>query len=143
MFARSSPTAHISTLNIPESTMPALGIRDTQLSELLQNDQIGKFFKGKPEERSITQILGDSAEFDVSNHREAYDFIWVDACHSYENVKVDSAHAFEMVAPGGHVFWHDFDATQPGVTSALLEMAGSRELFWIGKTSIVGFKKEN
>jgi hypothetical protein len=40
----------------------------------------------------------------------------------------------------GYVFWHDFDAEQPGVTRALLEIASNRKLFWIERTSIVGFQ---
>mgnify|MGYP001465364558 FL=1 len=141
MFAKASPDARIQTLNIPEDVAPSQGISAIQAGELISNSQIGKLFKGTPEENRITQILCDSAKFDDSERQQQYDFIWVDAGHSYENVMTDSRHALKMVSPGGHVFWHDFDSSQPGVVRALTEIAREHKLFWIEKTSIVGFEK--
>lgn len=141
MFAKASPAAEIVTLNIPENEFPVLGISEIQKTELLANSQIGKLFRGTFENHRIEQIFCDSANFDVSPHCDKYDFIWVDAGHSYENVRMDSLNALKMIREGGSVFWHDFDASQAGVTRALLEIAKDHNLFWIEKTSIVGFEK--
>lgn len=141
MFAQASPEARLVTLNLPEGAEPALGIDDIQKEELICDRQIGRLFRGTPEESRIEQILSDSSHLDVSKHRDRYEFIWVDAGHSYENVKSDSALALQMVCKGGFVFWHDFDSSQPGLTRALLEISTNSKLFWIERTSIVGFEK--
>jgi len=140
MFARAAPEASITTINIPEYEEPTLGIGEKQRPELLRNQQIGSLFQGGPENRRINQILCDSATFDINGHENTYDFIWIDAGHSYENVKSDSKKALAMIRKNGYIFWHDFDAEQPGVTRALLEIASNRKLFWIARTSIVGFQ---
>jgi hypothetical protein len=97
MFARAFPEASISTINIPENEEPTLGIGKKQRSELLRNQQIGSLFRGRPESLRIKQILCDSATFDTAGHENAYDFIWIDAGHSYENVRSDSNKAFKML----------------------------------------------
>lgn len=113
------------------------GLDFQQRSELLMEEKIGICFRGTPEASRIEQILLDSADLDPSHHQGRYDWIWVDAGHSYECVCNDSDKAFEMVAPGGYVFWHDFDSSQEGVVRCLTERARSRKLCWIDRTSLV------
>lgn len=137
LFARACPEAQITTLNIPSSQSPRLGILTDQQRELIATDEIGAFFRGKPEAARIHQLLLDSSDLDVSGHRQRYDFVWVDAGHSYECVCNDSDKAFEMVRPGGYVFWHDFDPLQEGLARALFERAPRRKLCWIERTSLV------
>jgi hypothetical protein len=138
VFAKSSPSAQIFTVNIPGSQKPKFQLAKDQEPELLTDAEIGKAFHRCNEASRIKQILCDSADLDIEPFRNSVDFVWVDAGHSYDCVKSDTNKAFEMVRPGGYIFWHDFDSYNPGITSCLIEEAlKGRKLFWIDRTSII------
>jgi hypothetical protein len=77
--------------------------------------------------RRITQLHGDSATFDWSEHDGKAGLVFVDGSHAYEYVRKDSETALQLVAPGGMVMWHDYGAWE-GVTRALEELEASRQL---------------
>jgi hypothetical protein len=141
MLARVCPEARITTVNIPAGQQPAHRVEPMQAVELIGEEQIGWRFRGHPEAGRIEQILADTAQLDTAPHRGRYDFVWIDAGHSYANVKNDTRKAFEVAGEGAHIFWHDFDATQPGLTEWLLEFSRERPLHWIGRTSLVFARK--
>lgn len=47
--------------------------------------EIGEAFKGTSENSKITQLYGDSREFDFSPWYGQCDFVWIDACHDYRH----------------------------------------------------------
>jgi hypothetical protein len=77
--------------------------------------------------RRITQLHGDSATFDWSEHDGKAGLVFVDGSHAYEYVRKDSETALRLVAAGGMVMWHDYGAWA-GVTRALEELEASRKL---------------
>jgi len=77
--------------------------------------------------RRITQLHGDSATFDWSEHDGKAGLVFVDGSHAYEYVRKDSETALRLVAPGGMVMWHDYGDWE-GVTRALEELEASRML---------------
>ena len=97
---------------------------------------IGIHFRDTPQAGQITQILCDSLRFDPAPYRQQMDFVWVDACHEYANVKNDTEKAFEMLAPGGVVAWHDFSRTCPGVGEYLKTLVGKHDIRWIAGTEV-------
>ena len=67
----------------------------------------GRQFKGSRHESKVTQLWGDSAEFDWSHHGP-FDFILIDGCHTYEYAVSDTRNALRVVRPGGTIVWHDY-----------------------------------
>ena len=70
---------------------------------------------------------------------DKFDFMFIDASHSYENCLNDTATAFQFVRQGGIITWHDYNGW-PGVTKALNEarhLYPATRFFWIHDTSIV------
>jgi hypothetical protein len=75
----------------------------------------------------ITQLLGDSATFDWSNHYGKAGLVFVDGSHAYEYVRLDSATAMRLAASDGVVLWHDYGVWD-GVTRALEELERTNNL---------------
>ena len=95
-------------------------------------------FKGTEYEEKIVPLLGDSATFDYSPFAHQMDFIFVDACHTYEYVKNDSEKAFGMLKKGGLILWHDYNAGHwDGVVRYLDELSRERKLYHITGTYFV------
>jgi predicted O-methyltransferase YrrM len=98
---------------------------------------LGKYFHSTDREPFITQILGDSREFDTTPYRKKMDFIFVDGDHSYETVKNDTIKALEMLAPGGTIIWHDYAAKNPGLVEFFKEFTQDQPLFRIKHTCLL------
>ena len=130
MAANSGDSSRVFTLDLPDQ--PGSGAR----------------FIGKPLARKITQLFGDSVTFDYSSFRNAVDFIFIDAGHSYGNVMSDSLHALGLLRDGhGCIVWHDYDTWDwSGTTRALnrlfLEQQEFGMLRRIEGTSLVYLTRE-
>lgn len=68
----------------------------------------------------ITQLWMDSAKFSVDSYRKFFDFIFVDASHSYENALNDTYNVKQLIKDNSFILWHDYNGW-PGVTKALNE----------------------
>jgi predicted O-methyltransferase YrrM len=92
--------------------------------------------------RQITQLWGDSSQFDFSPYHGKCGLVFVDGSHAYDNVISDSQAALRMVAPGGAVIWHDYGIWE-GATKALEEMEDQQHLGLqaIRGTSLVFWRK--
>jgi predicted O-methyltransferase YrrM len=84
----------------------------------------GARFAGKPEATRITQLVGDSANFDFSPWHGRIELVFIDGAHSREYVLSDTERALRLLRPGrGVILWHDYDAHFDGVTEALHGLA--------------------
>ena len=102
-------------------------------------------YSGTPMENRITQLFGDSKQFDASGHEEAFDLIFVDGSHAYSYVKHDSLMCRSMLAPGGVMVWHDYRGKRevPGVYQCLNELhAEGWDMRHIRGTSFVVWRKQ-
>lgn len=78
------------------------------------------------------------------------DMLFIDADHSYEGVKLDVDSWAKFVKPGGYIYFHDADATSPGVEQLVREMGASKDYdemhFYIDslqvKTSLASVRKK-
>ena len=68
--------------------------------------------------RKIKQLWMDTAKFPIETYEKYFDFIFIDASHTYENVLNDSYTALKCIKNKGFILWHDYNGW-PGVTKAL------------------------
>jgi len=144
----SPPEAKVFTLDLPAAKANNTKFQlDPTASRYIQKERSGECFLDSqlPERSKITQLWGDSADFDYSPFMGTMDFVFVDGAHSYEYVVNDTKVAFSLLrARKGIIVWHDFARKQqPGVTSAIIELAKDPDYqimsncCWIRGTTLV------
>ena len=80
---------------------------DTRIFTLDIDPDHGSAYRGTPEEKKITRIIGDSSLENASKHAP-YDFIFIDGDHSRHGAYRDSLVALEVLSDDGVIFWHDY-----------------------------------
>ena len=124
-FAHNNPEAEVVTLNLPAKDDPNYA------------PYIGVLLKGTEEEKRVTRIEVDSQSFDTAPHSKKYDFIFVDAGHTYDLVKNDTEKAFELLKPGGIIMWHDYAPKSDGLVRYFKELTQDCPLFRIRSTCLL------
>lgn len=114
MALNSPEPCKIYTLDLPRE---ALGHTRYQISKryraLVDKNSSGALFALKdetefPEKKKITQLYGDSAQFDFSPYLNTIDFVFIDGSHDYDYVLNDSEIALKLLKEGhGVIIWHD------------------------------------
>jgi len=95
-----------------------------QLSKLQTLDA---FLKATAKFKNVNYFIGTSEEAAQtrSEIRDNYDMIFLDAMHTYEDVKADIARWWPRVLPGGIMAFHDYGHGDfPGVKQAVDEAFG-------------------
>lgn len=116
-LARYAPEATVFTLDLPAGEKGLLPYDQDEHYTLAPK---GLAFHGKPEAARIVQLFGDSASFDYFPFCRSVDFVWIDACHSFEACLNDSLKALMLLRQGGMIAWHDYQPKfWPGVVAAL------------------------
>lgn len=129
----------IYTLDLPKDK-----INTTKL-DLANNDRCmidknisGGCFLNEPEAERITQLYGDSANFNFNEFNNRIDFIFIDGSHSYDYVISDTKQAMKLLRnKKGVILWHDYGRRWTGVTEALNELYLSGGA-WSGMRHIKG-----
>lgn len=109
--------------------LPPDGVNDTQLRieeserKYILKKRSGERLGRKETPATITQLYGNSVDYDFSQYRGKTDLIFIDGSHSYDFVINDSRIAMSLVRPHGVIIWHDYDTPHwHGVTRALNEL---------------------
>lgn len=139
LLARAAPDAQIFTLDLPPDS-PVVSESGTT-ERLADMGSWGVRFQGQPEAGRITQLFGDSREYDFSPYYGKIDLVVVDGGHTADCVIPDSENALRMVAPGGIVVWDDYEEGWPAVTQSVDEVARRHglHLVWLQKTGIAAY----
>uniref|UniRef100_Q07IR2 Glycosyl transferase, family 2 n=1 Tax=Rhodopseudomonas palustris (strain BisA53) TaxID=316055 RepID=Q07IR2_RHOP5 len=128
-------TYHLTAVD-EEAEVTTLDIGDAAVNEYAP--YIGNYFKNTGKDSRIRQIFANSFEFDPAPYRHQFDFVFVDADHSYEAVKNDTLKAFELLRPGGVVMWHDYAPKSAGLVQFIKEYSiAERPLFRIRNTCLL------
>jgi hypothetical protein len=108
-LAGNSPDAETFTLDLASPGRPALS------TSVFDDERIGlrfdtrrHHFTGRPEEKRIHCLYGDSAKFDFSPWARKVDLFFIDGAHSYEYVRNDTLKALACCRPGSVLAWHDY-----------------------------------
>jgi len=97
---------------------------------------VGSLYKGHPLQSRIQELLVDLTNHDWSRYKDAVDFVFCDACDSFQGVAIETAIAFLMIRQGGTVLWHDYGSGE-GRTQYLNRLARDLPLRNIQDTCLV------
>lgn len=110
LAANTPPATRLITLDLPKSSMANTLLRiKSGERKFIDKDQPGEVFLNTPYAAKITQVLGDSAQFDYTPYDDTMDRVFIDGSHSYEYVLNDTEVAFKLLRNGkGVILWHDY-----------------------------------
>ncbi|MGM0665635.1 MAG: class I SAM-dependent methyltransferase [Thermodesulfobacteriota bacterium] len=141
-LALNSPSCQVTTLDLLSGSRTRLTVEPGE-KVYIEKPLSGKRFLQNSEAfpdavNRITQLFGDSAEFDFSSYEGRFDLVFVDGSHAYEYVLKDSETALRLRNTEGIIIWHDYGVWE-GVTRALeeLEERTGAGLYHIYGTSLV------
>ena len=147
LWARNSPdNARVVTLTLRAGDIPtykrAEGDAEFDVRNALEESRFETYYySGTPVEPKITQLYGDSKEFDESPWAGQCDLVFVDGSHALSYVQSDSRKALRLVKPGGIVIWHDYRGPRlPGVFQGLNALARELPLRHVAGTSLVVYR---
>lgn len=119
-LALNAPQAQVWTLDLPpaQAGQTVLGVEPTEL-QFIRKARSGEHFSGTAVAPRITQLWGDSAQFDFGPYAESMDLVFVDGSHAYDYVLNDARAALKISKKQGSIIiFHDY-AAWDGVTRAL------------------------
>jgi hypothetical protein len=112
-LARSNSEAHIFSLDLP--------VQDTVAHQAKMR------WKNTPQEKQVTQLYGDSTNFDYNCYFGQMDLVLIDGEHSYLTCKSDSANALKLIHDKGIIIWDDYQALE--VQRAVNELLPKENIF--------------
>jgi predicted O-methyltransferase YrrM len=149
LWARNSqPNARITTLTLaPEQAKSAsYGAGDSRKAGKRAEDESAftKFlYSGTDVESKITQLYGDSKEFDETPYAGSCDLVFIDGSHAYSYVESDTQKALRMLRPGGVIVWHDYrwpGGSAKGVYEYLNRLRAELPLKHLRGTNMVAYR---
>ena len=99
-------------------------------NQLVINDQLyNKFLENiDPVKKYINPIRKSSVEAAKDFADNSLDFIFIDAGHSYDDVKADIKAWYPKLKAGGYIGGHDYSSAWPGVAQAVQEFSTENNL---------------
>jgi predicted O-methyltransferase YrrM len=142
MAAHSGQNARVYTLDLPADDIEAAALPlDLHDRMFIEKATSGARFIGTAASSKITQLYGDSANFDFSPFYNQVDLFFVDGSHAYDYVLHDSQTARNLIRKDGIILWHDYvnnrPTAWPGVVKALIELH-ERDPYFAGMQQIAG-----
>lgn len=120
-LALNAPSARLYTLDLPEEKVAGARKNPDGDTKFAGRVSVGHRYRNRPEAARITELRGDSMQFDFSPYARSMNLVFIDGAHSFPYVMSDTKHALAMLAPGGTLFWHDCRPSCGGVVRVLNE----------------------
>jgi predicted O-methyltransferase YrrM len=141
LFAMNS-SARILTIDLPDSesaeSFETLGSDDKSLIAGSRN-RVGEYYKGRPEEKQITELRCDSRALDLAGKLESADLVYIDGGHDTASISADTKNGLCVLRPGGVMIWDDYFWLFPDVVRFLDEIARDHHLVHIAHTYLVAY----
>jgi predicted O-methyltransferase YrrM len=109
------------TMDLPPDEFDA-----TQAPDDFSGMQVGAAYRNSAAAGKITQIIGNSLEYDFSAYEEVADLVLVDGGHEYMNGLADTRTALRLVRSGGLILWDDFESYWHGLVNGICEAMHGR-----------------
>ena len=107
--------------------LPPAEFDSTQAPDDFSGLQVGAAYGSSAAAKKITQILGNSLEYDFSRYAGVADLVLVDGGHEYANGLTDTKTALRLVRSGGLILWDDFEPYWHGLVNGICDaMRGRR-----------------
>ena len=138
----SAESCKVFTLDLPANTETKFALAKGEKHMVRKEESGARFHRHRatvPKAIArITQLFGDSAQFDFRPFHRTCSLVFVDGSHTYEYVHADTKTAIDLARPGAVILWHDYGIWE-GVTRALeeVEAANGLGLRNIAGTSLV------
>ncbi len=89
----------------------------------------------------VTPLIGLSATVLARLSPDAFDLIFIDASHDYDNVHQDATLALPLLRHGGLLAFHDCDERHPGVARTVAELVagGARQVERYDSLAVLSF----
>jgi predicted O-methyltransferase YrrM len=113
-----------------------LGSNISLESKLYSNYDVGEIYK-KNNCTNVTQLIGNSLEFDFTPHYEKFDLVYLDGGHTYDIVKNDFEVSFNLLKPGGWIIVDDMGWSE--VKQAMMDLTSSYNIEFLN--DIAYYKK--
>jgi SAM-dependent methyltransferase len=106
-----------------------VGAPEHQEHEVVKNDQLFELFLDNisPIKEHLNVIRKPSTEAAKTFEDGSLDFVFIDACHEYQDVKDDIESWIDKIKPGGVIAGHDY--LHPDVKQAVDEFFGDCVIF--------------
>jgi predicted O-methyltransferase YrrM len=133
LLLRTSPwIKHYCGIDVFDTFVPALA---HQRLEIPKNNSVAHLVKD-PRLHTVMSTIGTYDGVQQLTGRD-YNFIFIDADHSFEGVARDTAIARSVAAPGATLVWHDYASDLPDVMRFLTEHAVCENIIHVQNTRIV------
>ncbi len=132
----------ITTVDLPSHLPKKTKVLDYDLPFVLDKQKASKLYQNF-KFPSIRQIYADTLVSDFSSYlldNKDFDFVFIDAGHSYECVKNDTEKSLKVLSKRGVIIWHDYTPNCVGVLNYLNELSKKMKLIHIENTSLVIYK---
>ena len=129
------------TLDLPSDASscerPRADYIDTDVT-LMTERRVGSFLDELGLQGSVTQLMGDSLQFDPTPYRGTVELGFVDGAHARPYVENDTLKMAAMMADRGLVFWHDYGGKGRfrGLTEYLDGLARKIPLYRVTNTTL-------
>ena len=113
-FALNTPgNCQIHTLDLPEEERRFFYCQEQELLgkenfTVPFKENVGLCYRDHSLSSKVTQLYGDSTQFDYAPYFGKMDLIFIDANHEYKYVKSDTENALKMLSEHGTIVWHDY-----------------------------------
>jgi hypothetical protein len=134
----------ITTVDLPPNQSDFSNVLDVDLPFIKDKQKLSRLYNRDSIDQRVRQIYADSTQCDFSSFQkdsELFDFIFIDAGHSYMCVKNDTEKALKVLSSKGIILWHDFTPNCLGVFEYLNSLKSSIPLSHIENTSFVIYQK--
>jgi len=128
---------HVWTLDLP-----AAAFDTTQGPAGFSGSQVGAAYRDSPAAHKITQLLGDSLQYDFGPYGQSADIVLVDGGHEYEHGVADTLTALRLVRGGGIILWDDFEPYWHGLVNGICDAMDDRRLGRLAGTALAVYRAD-